>query len=59
MKTIYKFKLEKEVEVEEPQMSTVDGKEVKTLVKIKKKEPYAYFIQYLTSIIFAFLNENN
>ena len=33
--------------------------DIDTPLTSSTSEPYAYFIQYLTSIIFAFLNENN
>ena len=45
MKKIYSFKLEKTVEVEETQIQKNDkGEDIKVLVKVKKQEPYNYFI---------------
>lgn len=44
MKKIYTFTQYKEIEVEEPKITKDEkGVEVKTLIKVKKKEPYNYF----------------
>ncbi len=45
MKKLYTFTLNKEIEVEEPQLSKNEkGEEIKLLVKVKKQEPYTYFV---------------
>lgn len=45
MKKLYTFTLNKEIEIEEPQISKNDkGEEIKLLVKVKKQEPHTYFI---------------
>lgn len=45
MRKIFTFQLNKEIEVEEPQLSKNDkGEDVKTLVKTKKQEPHNYFL---------------
>jgi hypothetical protein len=45
MRILYRFNLSREIESEEIQLSKdADGKEIKTLVKVKKQEPYTFFV---------------
>jgi hypothetical protein len=52
MKKLYAFTLHKNSEIEEVQISKgADGKEVKTLVKVNKKEPLNYFFAKPTRVL--------
>ncbi len=44
MRKLYSFKLDKETEIDEIKTSTIDGKEVKIVEKVKNKIPFNYFI---------------